>query len=332
MPANNVPVHPTVRNWMDRGGLFNVELMRPVAGERPLPGMRQNALLRRDEWLQIDTAVLETVKTGLVGINDLIAAGLTHRVGGLGTLLSGYETVSEMTEADVSMEGDVPGEEDVVEFGENFVPIPIIHKDFRISIRKLESSRKLGESLDTTQARAATRVVREKMEAMLFNGLTKQLAGYPIYGYTNHPNRLTGTAVGDFGTAGNAYKTMVQALGDLGAEGFTGPFNVYIAQTQFNQMLNLISTSYERNEYEVITSGLPQIASLKQSFDMTDGELIFVQMDPEVVDLAIAEDITPVQWSEMGGMISRYRIMTAMAPRIKADFNSKVGILHYTGA
>ena len=320
------PVHPSVNQWLNSGGRLNVNAMRPVEG------MVHNGLLRRDEWLELDTAVLETVKTGLVGIQDLMSAGLVKRLGGLGTLLSGYETVSEMTQADISMDGDVPGEEDAVEYGENFVPIPIVHKDFRISIRKLEASRRMGESLDTTQIKAATRVVKERLEGMLFNGVTKQLAGYPIYGYTNHPNRLTGTATGDFGTATNGYKTMVKALGQLAAAGFNGPFNVYCAQTQFNELFNLISTSYERNEYEVITSGLPQIKSLKASFDLTAGSLVFVQMDSEVVDLAVAEDIAPVQWSEMGGMIAKFRVMTAMAPRIKSDFNSAVGILHYTGA
>jgi len=322
---NNQPLHPSVKAWFNEARTLDVNAMRPHLG------MHHNALLRRDEWLEIDAAVLDTVKTGLVGINDLINAGLTKPLGGLGTLLSGYETVSEMTEADVSMDGDVPGEEDAVEYGENFVPIPIIHKDFRISIRKLEASRRMGESLDTTQVRSATRVVREKMEAMLFNGLTKQLAGYPIYGYTNHPNRITGTAVGDFGTAGNGYKTMVKALGALGALGFNGPFNVYLAQTQYNELFNLISTSYERNEYQVIVDGLPQISSLKPSFDLTAGELVFVQMDRETIDLAIAEDVTPVQWAEMGGFISKFRVMTALAPRIKSDFNSVVGVLHYTG-
>lgn len=327
-PQNNV--HPSVRQWFNEKGTLDINTMRPHVG------MHHNALLRRDEWLELDTAVLETVKTGLVGIQDLISMGLTKPLGGLGTLLSGYETVSEMDAANISMDGDVPGSEDAVEFGENFVPIPIIHKDFRISIRKLESSRRLGESLDTTQIRAATRVVRETLEDMLFNGSTKQLAGYPIYGYTNHPNRLTNTAAGlgggDFGTAGNGYKTMVGGLGQLGATGFEGPFGVYVAQTQFNQLMNQASTNYIKNEYQLITEGLPQIQFVKQSFDLTAGELVFVQMDREVVDLAIAEDITPIQWDEMGGMITKFRVMCAMAPRIKSDFNSAVGVLHVTGA
>jgi len=329
-PNIAVPVHPSVREWQNNAyGGMNLNAMRPHLG------IHQNALLRRDEWLELDQVVVETVKVGLVGIQDLIDNGLVKRLGGLGTLLSGYETVSEMTAADVSMDGDVAGEEDNVEYGENFVPVPIIHKDFRISQRKLEASRRMGESLDVTQARAASRVVREQMESMLFNGHAKQLAGYPIYGYTTAPNRITGTAIGDFGTAMNGYKTMVKALGALGAFGFNGPFGVYVAQTQYNELFNQSSTSYIKNEYQLIIEGLPQIKYVKpsySSFGLTAGSLVFTQLDAETVDLAIAEDVTPVQWDERGGAVTKFRVMTALVPRIKSDFNTRCGVLHYTGA
>lgn len=315
----------SIRKWMEDGG-------SAVNAMRPHYGIHQNALLRKDEWVELDTAVLETVKTGLVGIADLINAGLIHQLAGLGTLLSGYEQMGDLTAASVSMDADVPGQEDALEFETQYVPIPIIHKDFRISLRKLESSRKLGETIDVSQAREATRVVRETMEDMLFNGHAKQLGGYTIKGYTNASNRLQGTVVGDFGTAGNGYKTMTKALAQLSAEGWLGPFNVYIANTQYNELLNLLGTVADRNELSVITNQLPQISSVKPSFNLTDGELVIVQMTSNVVDLAIAEDITPIQWDEMGGMLTRFRIMTAMAPRLKFDKNDNMGVLHYTGA
>ena len=314
----------SILEWLE-GGKDSVVAMRPIAG------IHHNALLRKDEWLEIDQAVLDTVKTALVGIDDLINAGLVRRLGGLGTLLSAYEQLGDMTAADVSMDADVPGKEDAVEFETQYVPVPIIHKDFRISLRKLEASRKLGETLDTTQARAATRVVRETMEDMLFNGHSKQLGGYTIYGYTTHPKRMTGAAVGDFGTAGNGYKTMVKALNQAAADGFNGPFNVYLATTQYGELLNLLGSVNDYNELTVSKRQLPGISAIKRSFDLDDGEMVMVQMSREVVDLAVAEDITPVQWDEMGGMLTRFRIMTALAPRIKFDANDKCGVLHYTG-
>jgi uncharacterized linocin/CFP29 family protein len=323
--SNQVQVS-NIQAWLNGGGKLKAEALRPEVG------IHHNALLRHDEWLEIDQAVLDTVKTGLVGISDLISAGLTKKLGGLGTMLSAYEQLSDMTEADVSLEGVTQGQDDRVTFTPQFVPIPIIHKDFSISLRHLLASRNNGEGLDTTQARAATRVVKEKMEEMLFNGITKELGGYKIYGYTNAPHRISDTAVGDFGTAGNAYKTFVKAIGAFAALGFDGPFNAYLSTNQYNELLNLLGSVNDYNELTVITRQLPQIASVKRSFNIVDGSMVMVQMTADVVDLAVAEDVTPVQWDELGGMLTRFRIMTALAPRIKFDANNHCGVLHYTGA
>lgn len=315
----------TLQNWQEEIGLT-------VNALRPHLGIHHNGLLRKDEWLELDSAVLETVKTGLIGAQDLMGRGLTKRLGGLGTLLSGYEQIGDMTAANVSMDADVPGEEDNVEFGDVYVPIPIIYKDFRVSKRKLESSRRMGESIDTSGAKAATRVVRETVESMIFSGHAKQLAGYSILGYTNATYRITDTVVGDFGTAGNAYKTMVKAISAMNALGYNGPFMVYLATTQYGETLNLIDPTNARSERDVIKQNIPDILDVKRSFELTDGHMVMVQMTSDVVDLAIAQDITPVQWQEMGGMIYKYRVMTALAPRIKYDANNHTGVLHYTGA
>lgn len=316
----------SLQTWLNEKGTLSVDALRPVIG------MHQNALLRHDEWLEIDDAVLKTMKTELVGITDLMNAGLVKKLGGLGTMLSAYEQLGDMTEAGVSMDADVPGEEDRQTFDTQFVPVPIIHKDFRISLRQLLASRNNGEGLDTTQAEGATRVVKEKMEDMLFNGVTKQLAGYPIYGYTNHPKRITGTAVGDFSVAGNAYKTMVKAIGAMADKGLNGPFNVYVSSAQYTEMLNLLGSVNDYNELTVISRQLPMISSVKRSFNLTAGAMVMVQMTSDVVDLAVAEDITPVQWDEMGGMLTRFRVMAAMTPRVKFDANDVCGVLHFTGA
>lgn len=322
---NSGPSILSVREWLDSGGQISLNAMRPEYE------IHQNGLLRAGEWAQIDTAVLDVVRTGLVGITDLVNAGLTHPLGGLGTVLSGYEQISDLTEADVSIDGTTEGAEDDLEFSSVFVPVPIIHKDFSLSLRKLLASRNNNEGLDVTQARTATRIVRQKMESMLFNGISKQLGAYPIYGYTTAPHRIQGSAVGDFGTATNGYKTFLKALTAFAAKGFQGPFNFYVANTQYMELLNLIGTFNGTNELKVILDGMPQIASIKPSFDVADGNLVGVQMTSDVVDLAVAEDITPLQWEVMGGMKVKFRVMCALAPRIKFDANNTCGVLNYTG-
>jgi len=309
-------------------------LLRPHIGMKANVTMRHNALLRRDEWLEIDRVVLETAKVELNGVQDLISSGLTKRLGGLGSKVSAYEKVSEMTAANVSMSVDVPGEKDRLEYEQVNIPIPVIYKDFTFDLRDLESARQSGNPLETDHIAAATRVVTETMETMVFAGHAKQLGGYTIQGYTTATYRLTDTAAnyggGDFGTAGNGYKTVVGAINALRAIGFKGPFMIYVASTQFGQLHNLIDPTNARSELSVIKDNIPEVLDVKVSYELTDGHMVIVQMTTNVVDLAIGMILTPVQWTEMGGMITDFRVMTALAPRVKQDANNRTGVCHVT--
>ena len=303
---------------------------------RPHVGIHHNALLRKDEWLEIDRVVLETAKTELNGVQDLIGRGLTKRLGGLGSKVSAYEQVGEMTAANVSMSVDVPGEKDRLEYTQVNVPIPVIFKDFSFDLRDLQSARQSGDPLETDHIAAATRVVTETMETMLFSGHAKQLGGYTIQGYTNATNRIQSTVAalgsGDFGTAGNFYKAVTGGLTALRAIGFRGPFMIYLASTQYGQTLNLIDPTAHLSELAVVKQNIPEVLDVKPSYELTDGHMVMVQMTSNVVDLAIGMILAPIQWTEMGGMITDFRVMTALAPRVKSDANSATGVLHATGA
>lgn len=324
------------QNVSDVMALFGPQGLKATPVLRPHLGMHHNALLRKDEWLELDRVVLDTAKVELNGIQDLISLGLVKRLGGLGSKVSAYERISEMTAATVSMSVDVPGEKDRLEYTMVNVPIPVIFKDFSFDLRDLSAARQTGDPLETDHIAAATRVVTEGMETMLFSGSSEQLGGYIIYGYTNHPNRVQSTAValggGDWGTAGNAYKTIQGALASLRAMGFRGPFMVYASSTQYGQTLNYFSANDSRSEKVVILQNMPEVRDIKPSFELSDGVVVVAQMTSNVVDLAVGFSLAPVSWVEMGGMISQYRVMTALAPRVKADANSRCGVVHITAA
>jgi len=322
------------QNVSDVMSLFGPQGLKAMPILRPHLGMHHNALLRKDEWLELDRVVLETAKIELNGIQDLISAGLTKRLGGLGSKVSAYEQIGEMTAATVSMSVDVPGEKDRLEYTQVNVPIPVIFKDFMFDLRDLSSARQSGDPLETDHVAAATRVVTESMETMLFSGSSVQLGGYTIQGYTTKTQRLTDTAAnyggGDFGTAGNAYKTAQGMLTALRAIGFRGPFMGYCASTQYGQLLNYFDTTNPQSEKQVILRNMPEIRDIKPSYELSDGAFILVQMTSNVVDLAIGLNLAPISWVEMGGMITEYRVMTALAPRVKHDANGNCGIAHAT--
>lgn len=350
------------QGYLQDGQLLDPLSMRPYLNKQGVPvvaeiaGMKLNAegkqvpqyrerrvftqaLLRKYEWEMIDAEVLDVMRQPLVGVSDLLSAGLTHNVGDIGVSISTYEQLSDMSDADVSMSvTPKKGEGDRVEFTPVSIPIPIISKPFTLDLRTLAASRRgAGEAVDVTQARTATRKVREQLEEMLFNGSTLSVQTFSIYGYTTHPRRATGAAAAfggaDWGTTqGNAHKTivgMMKALVNLGA---VGPFGLYVNNTQYSEILQLNGDgNTAESQLTTILRTVPDLKFVRRAPRLDAGEAVLVQMTKETIDLAIGMDITPVSWQEYGGMVNEFRVMTAVVPRVKYDANNSCAVAHVTG-
>lgn len=293
--------------------------------------LRSNALLRKDEWIEFDTTVVEVARQRLNGIADLQNRGLTLPLGGLGTLVSQYEAQSDMEDAEINMAGVTPGEEDSVEFDIRSVPIPILHKDFRINIRRLEAARRLGDGVDTTQSAVASRRVSDKMEDMLFNGAGITVDGNTIPGYTNATGINTGSiSTWDHSTnQNNIYEDILDMIQDAHDAHYYGPFVLYIASNRWQYVLGIYDDGSGQTPLQRIRN-IPGIEEVKPSDVLTDNTALMVQMTQDVVDLAVAQDITTVQWDSQGGMQVHFKVMTALAPRVKRDYNGNSGIVYYS--
>jgi uncharacterized linocin/CFP29 family protein len=276
------------------------------------------------------------VRAPNVALNDFLRLGLTQPLDGLGVIVSTYEQLGDMTEADVSMEGIVRGEQDRVDFTPQMIPVPLIYKDFSLSLRLLESSRRgNGEALDTTQARTAARRVRDKVDDIIFNGHATQLntAG-PIQGLLNKTQRIQKTSAecggGDFGTSGNFYKTVNGAIGFLRELGYYGPYGVYLSTDQYAQSNQLVSGT-AISERTAVMQQLPDISFVNQAHKVTDAHMLVFQLTPDVADVAIAQDVTPVQWEGLGGFQLEFRVYTALTIRVKHDANGNCGLIDVSG-
>lgn len=293
------------------------------------------ALLQYDEWKDIDRNVLEVYTDRLVGIADLMSRGLTHPLGGLGVTIAMWEKMSDMTPAVTDMSGVSQGEEDKPTFDFEQTPVPIIHKSFRINIRHLEASRRFGAPIDTLASTLAARVVAESCEDMLFNGRTVTVDNANLYGYKTYPNRNT---VGPFeqwsGTPAQVpgsqivsnVQTMIEAARQ---DNVFGPFVLYIPKAYQGRLSDDYNpgTSDTRTIRERILA-LPEIAEIKVADRMTGHNVLLIPMRKETVDLAIGQDVTTVSWQMYGGMQERFKVLTAMAPRLKSDFDGRCGIVH----
>lgn len=312
--------------------IANVNSPQEMADILNVNAMRTNDLLRKDEWTALDTAVIEVQRQRLNGIADLQNRNLTRNLGGLGVLVDQYEQMSDMGDADVDMSGEAEGDEDTIAYTLANVPIPVVHKAYRINKRRLEASRKLGQSIDTTQAEVASRKVRDKSEDILFNGQAGiTVNGNTLYGYRTHPNRVTGsvTAAWTDETNRDILADIETMLSDADAKYFFGPFVLYVP-TSYWSVLRSDYKSYSERTYLERLRQYSEISDVKPADVLPADNIVMVQMSRDVVDLAIGQSVTNVEWMSKGNMVAHYKVMAAWAPRVKSDYNGNCGVVHYT--
>lgn len=296
-------------------------------------GLVTNSLLRKDEWEELDAAIVLAQAERLNGIARLQEARLVHTVGDIGVLVSQYNIGSQMTRATVNLTGQSHANLDLQDYNLVGTPIPVVHKEFTFGERFLSASRRMGDGIDTTNAFEASRVVAEELERMFFFGNTAiVLNGATIYGITNEPNVNTGVATGDFGTIANIQTTFQAMIAACANANYHGPFEGWVATNQYTEMTTLFhndgsgETPYERQ------LRIPQLRAIHPGDFMTDGTLAIVTMSPNVIDLALFELNMVAEWTSGDGMTHNFKIMSIAAPRTKSDYESQSGIAYYTGA
>lgn len=320
-------------------GAFGVGMDYFMANEAQRKQIAANATtLEEDEWETLSDTMVQVYQAELVGIQDLQSAGLTRNVS-LATKVDLWQEINEFTEADVSMDGESYSEEDRTTYSTTGVPIPIIHKDFRVSDRELQSSRRLNNDLRTDGIAAATRAVSEMLEDILFTGWNPTVRDsdgdtFTLYGYTDHPDRNTVTG-SDWGTAGNIRTDIVSMIDSLDTNNRTGGgFWMYVAPPQWREFRSAVDPDGDGNltvRQRVLEEFDSEIGMVRRADRLPDGEAVMVDPSPDVVELAMAEDVQTVEWQSGSGMTNYFKVMAAMAPEIKSDDNSNSGVVHTTG-
>lgn len=294
-----------------------------------------NSFLLKREWEVLDAAIIAAVRERLNIVADFRAAGMVSQTS-LGEMLSSWRVGSQRRRPDVTMDGRTTVDRDRSERRTSSVPIPIIATAYEIGRRELMASRAVGAALDTYEAEEAARAVVEEAERIMINGNSEVVVqGTQIYGLTNHPNRLNDTASGygggDFGTEGNPVDSVLGAVGALAAISYFGPFNVYIAPTQYNETLDFYTDGSGDTELARLLR-LPMINSVKPADLLDDEEVVIVQMTTTVADIREAMPVENREWEAPDGSAMFFKVMAALAPRLKPDYANNLGVLHMTGA
>lgn len=328
----SVPVTDTVQN-MGRGLLAgNASVAaRLLAANFNVNALRTNGTLRKDEWIAFDNTVIDVARKKLVITQDLMGRGLTYNLpNALGHTRLEWEKQGDMDPAIITMSGLSESQNDRIIYDLDGMPIPIIHKDFNINIRALAASRNNGTPLDTTQASIASRKVSELIETMIFDGATVLGANNPIYGLRTAPYRNTGSLGESWLTAtGDVIVQDINAmLTALDADNFFGPYGMYIGTAVGIRFGEDYKADGERSIMERVRS-IENLASVKTTKDLAPTEVLIFQMTSDVIDLVNGMQPTTLEWDSHGGMITNFKVMAIIVPRLRNDLLNQSGIAHY---
>ena len=305
-------------------------------------GINTNATLRRDEWKQLDAAVMGIAEYRLGGINDLVSRGLVYNLGnGMGSTVLEWHDVGDALTADVTMDGVTRAQNDRPKFQHNYLPLPITHVDYEINSRALETSRNMGNGIDTTLAERAARRVAETLENMLFTNTTY---GYgdldsrsrnSIYSYVNFPDRNQlslasngGSWTGSSATGATIVASVLAMKQTSINNYFYGPWQIYIP-TAYETVLD--------SDYDTTTPGttirerimkIDGINGIKVIDTLAADNVLMVQMTSDVVRLVRGLGMQNVEWQTEGRFITKYKVLTLQVPQIRSDQNGKTGIVH----
>lgn len=302
-------------------------------GKLDINAMRVNSTLTYEDYIKLDKTIIETAKQPLNMISDLISRGLVFSDVSLNQTIIKHQRVSEMTGANVSINGLNKSEKDILTFDTVGTPLAIFRKDFSLDIKQVGTS----GIVKAENMLAAARVVGESMEDMCWNGLPTlgAVEGYYVYGLTTFPSRNTKTISHAWGGGSDDPIADVQAMiSQLRADKFYGPYILYVSESVWMFLTNDYSTLKGDKTFKERIEAIPSMGpgSVKWGPGLDSGELVLVQMTSDVIDLAVAQMITSFEQPSKDRFVTEYTVFSAMSTRIKADKNGNCGIVHATGA
>lgn len=320
------------------GRWATAQLKAAAAQGKPLNAavLRTLDTLRHEEWKYFDEALVQEALIQLKGVADLQGAGLVRPVANsLGKTVFAYEKITFMDQADVSMDGLTRTNNDRQEYEMLNLPLPMTHKDFFLDLRTLTASREKGEPLDTTQVRTAGRVIAERAEDMLYNG-GPTFGALPIYGYTNFPDRNTGS----FGTNGNwatsnSAKTGPNILEDvltmiesLQTARFYGPYWIYVDRAASAKLEDDYNPTFSTKTNRQRILEIDGIQKLQVVDKMPANQVVMVNASMDTAAWIQGETLQTVQWDEGGGFKINFKAFQIGVPLLRSDAQHRCGIYH----
>lgn len=274
---------------------------------------RAQAPLVEEEWKVLDAAVVKAARPVLVGRRVLPV----KKLAGPGVMSIQWDKLSEMSEALVSMYGETPSE-DIIIYTRASLDIPILHKDFRLHWRDLESARR-GRPLDTANAISAALAVAELEDKLILNGEITGTHRLGIEGLTTATGRQTSTnATNPWATSPNAITDVLDAMKLLLAANYPPPYTLIVQPSAYMDAETLISGSgkSQMDRIKTLIQGPVLVSANLKASDAGTDSAILMKTGAENADLPIAQDLKTF-YMQTKDMNHHFKVFEAVVPRIK---------------
>ncbi len=253
--------------------------------------MRDDAPFSDEEWEKLDKLVVDVARSLLVGRRFISLAGPV----GVGVPTVTVPTI---------------GGGDVIEVsGRKYLPLPLIHQDFRLSWRDIEISRQTGMPLELGPAAAASTSCARAEDELIFNGYAEH--GYQ--GLLNAEGRHT-VPLGDWDEPGGAFANVVAATEALVADGFYGPFAVVVSPALYAKTQRVAQGMMGRLESRLIEDVAE--GGFFRSPVLEENQGVVVSQGAYNFDLVVAQDLITA-YLGADNMDHPFRVMEILALRIK---------------
>lgn len=316
------------------GNAYGPVAAKLLANNFDTNALRTNSLLRYDEWKAFDDAILPIAKKKLRAVSALRSRGLVKVIpNGLGRTVLQSQKSSDRAPAKISMDAAERGSDDLIDYGLDYLPLPVTHAGFKLNIRQLNEGRNMAgaPSVDTDNAQAAMRVVAESNEYVLFNGYAGSFGGNQVYGLVNHPNVegiSLGTAWTDSSVDGADIRRKVvdEAIAALVANNHFGPYGVFVPNNYMVKLGDDYSSAKGDNTIKQRLLAVDEIEFVESSSQIPANTVVVVELDSNVV--RVVEGLQPrmIEWATEGGLVSHFKVIDIIVPQVRADYDGKSGI------
>jgi len=269
------------------------------------------AYLTDEERIYIDSKIVETVRPKLVGRRLFPVFTLPHA--GF-TTVRGYKQ-TDMGQARISLHGQGKNK-DRTEKEPFDITVPVLHKEFTLWWRDLESSRTYGMPLDTQDAENAARQVAEEEDLLLLTGEYTGWNALGIEGLSTATGRNTKASAGAW--PANALTDLSAAIGELETDGHVGPYAA-VLRSSWAAKLRALVTNTATKWIEVIQdlfkAGIYVSDSLYTSAGATTSALV-AEPGQDNFDMVIGRDLS-LFTKQDEDMNLQCKVHEVVAPRIK---------------